>query len=545
MVAKYIFLILSFLNLMSLYNFQEPKTLIINGLIVTGKENESSFKGHIIISNTGKILDVIRETGTELNKLKSQYKDLEIINAEDNIVIPGGVDAGVKFDYLEGKHFIESSDNFFTGSVAAAVGGTTTIVDLIEANLNEREKNINALKNKLEEGQNSVIDYTFHFKLNYLDDVLTNRDMIETNCRKIIHQFGLNTFNFDTYSSKYELTKDQMIDALKIIKKYGGLATINCLDEKYILNEISKYNENEANNILEDKAKFKAFIEAFSPFQEKKAINDIITLGKEIGFEQGIHINHISTEGALFLIHETKKNGFIATTEVTPQHLILTEDLYKSKDAIDFITYPPLRTKNDIEHLWQGLSEGIIDFIVSDHCPFTKDQKRGKRTKPDFRIFYNEDLTLNKTYDDTYEKWSKKNPSIFDVPQGLPGVETRLILIYHFGVVEKKISLEKFVEVISTNAAKRFGLYPKKGILGKWSDADIVIIDPNEQTKLKAENLHQNTDFCPYEDMIVNGKIKYVFSRGTKMVEDYKITKECLTHQGNMLRRMRYFIGGE
>ena len=250
MVSKYIFLILSFLNLLSSYKSQEPQTLILNGLIVTGKENESPFKGHIIISKTGKILDVIRETGTELNKLKSQYKDIEIINAEDNIVIPGGIDAGVKIDYLEGKHFIESSDNFYTGSVAAAAGGTTTIVDLIEANLNEREKNINALKNKLEEGQNSVIDYTFHFKLNYLDNILLNRDMIESNCRKIIHEFGINTFNFDTYSTKYKLTKEQMIDALKIIKKYGGLATINCLDEKYILNEISKYNENEANNIL-------------------------------------------------------------------------------------------------------------------------------------------------------------------------------------------------------------------------------------------------------------------------------------------------------
>ena len=202
-----------------------------------------------------------------------------------------------------------------------------------------------------------------------------------------------------------------------------------------------------------------------------------------------------------------------------------------------------MRTKNDIEQLWRGINEGIIDFIVSDHCPFTKDQKRGKRTKPDFRIFYNEDLTMDKIYDSTYENWGETNPSIFDVPQGLPGIETRLILIYHFGVVEKRISLEKFVEVISTNAAKRFGLYPRKGILEKRADADIVIIDPNEKTKIKVEKLHQNTDFCPYEDMNLNGKIKMVFSRGTKMVNDYKITKECLNHKGNMLRRMRYFLG--
>ena len=542
MVYKYLFLILSIIIQLSFINAQKVKTMILNGLLVTGKENQAPFKGHILISKEGKIIDVIRETGIESNQLQSQYKDIEIIDAENNIVIPGGIDSGVKFDYLEGKYFIESSDNFYTGSVAAAAGGTTSIVDIIEANLNEREKNINAIKNKLEDGKlNSVIDYSFHLKLSYLDNLLVNREMIENNCRQIIHQYGINTFNFDTYSMKYTLTKEQIIDALKIIKKYGGLAIFNCLDEKLILKEISKYNED---NELYDTNKFKAFLEAYSPFEEKVAINDIINLGKKIGFAQGVHISHISTEGALFLIHETKKNGFIATTEVTPHHLILTEDLYKSKDAIDYITYPPLRTKNDIEQLWRGINEGTIDFIVSDHCPFTKDQKRGKRTKPDFRIFYNEDLTMDKIYDSTYENWGETNPSIFDVPQGLPGIETRLILIYHFGVVEKRISLEKFVEVISTNAAKRFGLYPRKGILEKRADADIVIIDPNEKTKIKVEKLHQNTDFCPYEDMNLNGKIKMVFSRGTKMVNDYKITKECLNHKGNMLRRMRYFLGG-
>ena len=524
---------------------QEVQTLIINGLVVTGKENQSPFKGHILISKAGKILEVIRETGDELNNLKSKYKDnnIEIIDAENNIIIPGGVDPGVKFDYLEGKHLIETSDNFFTGSIAAVAGGTTTIIDVIEPNINEREKNMNAIKNKLEEAkQNSVIDYTFNMKLNYLDDFKSNRDRIEKNCRKIIHQYGINTFTFDTYTTKYKLSKDQMINALKKKKKYGGLVTINCLNEQLILEEISNYDKSE---LISEKTKYEAFSEIFSPIQEKTAINEMITLAKEIGFQQGIHINHISTEAALFLIDESKKNGFIATTEITPHHLILTQDLYKSENAIDYITNPPLRTKNDINNLWKGLNNGVIDFIVSDHSPFTKEQKRGKRTKPDFRIYYTDDLnTINKNYDNTYEIWDKNNnPEVIDIPQGLPGIETRLILIYHFGVVEKKISLEKFVQVISTNAAKRFGLYPRKGVLEKWADADIVIIDPNKETILKAENLHQNTDFCPYENMKLKGKIKTVFSRGTKMVDNYKITKECVNHRGNMLRRMRYFLG--
>lgn len=539
---------MEFLNLLILLsnifiiNSQEIQTLILNGLLITGKEGLGPFNGHILIGKNGKIIDVIRETGTESISLKQKYSNIEIIDAENNIVIPGGVDPGVKFDYLEGSHFIESSDNFFTGTVAAAAGGTTTVVDIIEANLNEREKNINALKNKFEEGQlNSVIDYTFHFKLNYLDDLILDRETIERNCRKIIHNYGLSSFYFDTYSTKYKLlTREKMIEALKIIKKYGGLAIVNCLDEKLILEKISQYDEL---TLTDDKTKFNAFIDAFSSLEEKRAIKEIINIAKEIGFEQGIHISHISTEGALFLIEETKNNDFIATTEVTPHHLILTDEVYKTKNGIDYITNPPLRTKEDIDYLWKGLNDGVIDFVSSDHTPFTKEQKRGKRIKPDFRIYYNEDLTMNKTYDNTYEKWSKKTPSIFDVPQGLPGIETRVMLIYHYGVVEKKISLEKFVEVISTNAAKRFGLYPRKGLLEKNSDADIVIIDPKEKTKIKADNLHQNTDFCPYEDMVLNGRIKMVFSRGTKMVDNYEITKESLSHKGNMIRRMRYFLG--
>ena len=268
-------------------------------------------------------------------------------------------------------------------------------------------------------------------------------------------------------------------------------------------------------------------------------------MAKEIGFPQGIHISHISSDLALRTIKDIKRQGFIATTEVTPHHLILTDEVYdnKNNNAIDYIVCPPLRTKNDIEKLWKGLNEGIIDFVVSDHSPFTKEQKRGKRTKPDYRIYYNDDLSIHKTYDTTYEKWSKK-PKFYDVPQGLAGIETRMILMYHFGVHQKRINLEKYVEITSTNAAKRLGLYPRKGLLERGSDADIVIIDPNEKTTIKAEKLHMNTDFSPFEDLTLNGAIKTVFSRGTKMVDNYQLLGSALKHKGNMLRRMRYFLGG-
>ena len=526
---------LLFLIQFVLFNCQNIQTIITNGLLVTGKEGLEPYIGHILIGINGKILNVIRETGSELNELKQKYQNIEIIDAKDKIVIPGGVDPGVRFDFLEGAHEVESSDNFFTGSVAAVCGGTTTIIDNIEPNLNEREKNIEALKYKQDEAeQTSVIDYTFHMIINRYN----NANMeTERSIYKTIYKHGVNSFKFETYSQKTKLTKDEILQVFRLLKKYGGLPVINCEDEEIINNNLAKCTE-------EEKINPKFYSKVFTPESERDSIEKVLTVAKEIGFTQGIHISHISSESALYLIREAKRQGFIATTEVTPHHLILTEEIYDKKNGIDYIVSPPLRTKNDIDKLWKGINEGIIDFIVSDHCPFTKAQKRGERSKPDFRIFYNKDLSINKTYDTTSEKWANNIPIINEIPRGLAGIETRMILIYHFGVVKKRIDLKKFVEITSTNAAIRFGLYPRKGLLERGSDADIVVIDPNEQTKIKVENLHMNTNFCPFEDMTINGKIKTVLSRGTKMVDNYQMLPDALIHKGYMLRRLRYFLGG-
>ena len=515
-------------------NSQDAQTLILNGLIANGVEGVEPFVGHIVIGKNGKIINVIRETGTEGNDLKAKNPNSEIIDAKNNIVIPGGVDSAVKFTYLEGKNNIESSDDFYTGTIAAVCGGTTTVLDVVEADLNERETLTEAVKNKLVEGEeNSVADYSFHLivnNLNYID--------IETPIRNTIYKHGINTFKFDTYTDKPKLTKEEIKTTFLILKIYGGLAIINCEEEESIKSKILECSE-------EDKVKPKSYELAHSPESERNEILDIVNMAKDVGFPQGVHISHISSDLALRSIKDIKRQGFIATTEVTPHHLILNNEVYdnKNNNAIDYITCPPLRTKNDNEKLWKGLNDGIIDFVVSDHCPFTKDQKRGKRTKPDYRLFYNQDLSMDKTFDTTSEKWTKKTPEFNEIPQGFAGVETRMILMYHYGVVQKKISLAKFVEVTSTNAAKRFGLFPKKGLLQRNSDADIVIIDPNGETKIKAETLHHNTNFCPFEDMTVNGKIKTVLIRGNKLFDNYQMLPSLLTHKGNMIRRMRYFLG--
>ncbi len=517
-----------------LINSEDIETLIINGLLVTGKNDVAPFLGHILIGKKGKILNVIRETGFELNELKEKYQNAEIIDAKDKIVIPGGIDPAVRLDFLEGTNRVESSDNMFTASVAAVCGGTTTIMDLIEPDLNEKEKPIEALQYKLSDAeQNSIIDYSFHMGANSFNSTKIKEDKV---IKKTIHKYGVNSFKLATFTKKQKLNDKKILRVFKLLKKYGGLAVISCENEEMI-------NANMAEISDDDKHKPIFYTKTHTAESERDGIEHIINIAKQAGLIQGIHISHISSELSAHLIKKEKMNGFIVTTEVTPHHLILTEELYEGKNGIDYITFPPLRTKKDIERLWRGINEGTIEYVVSDHCPFTKEQKRGKRIKPDYRLFYNSDMSINKTYDTTYERWSK-NPTFDDVPQGLAGIETRMILMYHYGVHEKRINLEKYVEITSTNAAKRLGLYPRKGLLERGSDADIVIIDPNETTTLKAEKLHMNTNFCPFEDMTLNGKIKTVFSRGTKMVDNYELMASALKHRGNMLRRMRYFLGG-
>ena len=209
-------ILLIFLFQLAIINCQNIQTIIINGLLVTGKEGLEPYLGHILIGKNGKILNVLRETGSELNEIKENYKDAEIIDAKDKIVIPGGVDAGVKFDYFEGIHDIESSDNFFTGSLAAICGGTTTIFDIIEPNLNERETLSEALKSKLDEAEhNSVTDYSFHMIINYIkNDIL----MAEKFIKKAIYKNEINSFRFDTYTKKPKLSKNEMISIFKLLK---------------------------------------------------------------------------------------------------------------------------------------------------------------------------------------------------------------------------------------------------------------------------------------------------------------------------------------
>lgn len=206
------------------------------------------------------------------------------------------------------------------------------------------------------------------------------------------------------------------------------------------------------------------------------------------------YIVHMTCEGALNAVRNATLRNQKIFVETCPQYLLLDASLYeKDFDGAKWVMSPPLREKKDQETLWAGLNQGLIQVIGTDHAPFTLEQK--KMGEKDF---------------------SK-------IPNGMPGIEHRLELIFSEGVVKGRISLNKFIEITSTNAAKILGMYPKKGCISIGSDADIVIFDPEEKHTLSVDTHHMNCDYSAYEGWDVTGKCKTVLLRGKVAVDDGEV----------------------
>jgi len=210
---------------------------------------------------------------------------------------------------------------------------------------------------------------------------------------------------------------------------------------------------------------------------EAEAVQRILCLAEAAG-NAPVYIAHVSTRRGLQAIADARKRGLTVYAEVCPQHLILDNSCYRKSEleGFKYIMAPPARTRDDVDALWEGLESGAIDVIASDHCSFNLADKliHGLR---DFS----------------------------ECPGGIPGVETRLPLVFSQGVLKGRISIKRFVELVSTSPAKIMGLYPRKGSLKTGSDADIVILDPHQEKIIEPDNLRQNADYSPYEGMKVSG----------------------------------------
>ena len=421
----------------------------------------------------------------------------EIIDAAGKIVIPGGVDVHTHLCLDVG--FATVSDDFYTGTLAAAWGGTTTIVDHPAfgppgCSLDHQIKKYHGLA----EGR-AVIDYGFHGVIQHVDeDVLA---MME-----VLAEEGISSYKvYTTYG--FKLSDDSIYRVLKRARDLGLLVTVHPENDGVI-------------NYLREKFSSEGKLSpGYHPLSrpaecEAEAISRMILLAKMAG-DAPLYIVHLTNALGLEFIKSARRRGQKNLfAETCPQYLFLDESLYSLPgiEGLKYLMCPPLRSSADRDALWEGLVSDI-DTVATDHCPF----------------FFETQKVLGK---DDFTK----------CPSGAPGVEERIPLLYSEGVAKKRISLRRFTELCCTMPAKLFGFYPQKGVIKEGSDADIVIIDPDKRVVLTREKLHANVDYSAYEGIEVHGYPVCTISRGDVIVRNGKAAAQ--PGRGKFIKRRPVFSGG-
>lgn len=401
------------------------------------------------------------------------------IDASGKIVIPGGIDPHVHLHLPVQAGF--SSDDFYTGSIAALSGGTTTIVDFVTPQ--RGQSLLDAFNIRKNEALTSVTDYSFHVS------PVDWHNNIEVEIAECIAK-GITSFKvYLAYLDTIGLNEEIFTKVLKNIGKLGGMVTIHC--------ETGKEIEEKRNQFFHKGNTQPAYHPLSRPADtESNAVKKAIDLARK--FDCPIYIVHVSTGESLVHIEKAKSSGQKVFAETCPQYLLLDDSRYQGtfEETSKYVMSPPLRKKEDNEALWNALDSGIIDTIGTDHCPFTLDQK--KYGIDDFR----------------------------KIPNGAGGVEHRLELLYTYGVLTNKISLNKWVDLCSAKPAELFGL-KSKGKIAEGMDADIVIWNPEYESTISKYTHHQNCDLNIYEGFKTKGKAETVIRNGEIVVENGRLDCSC------------------
>jgi dihydropyrimidinase len=437
-------------------------TVIKNGTIITASD---MFKCDIGIRN-GKIEDL----GLEL----AVYAD-KVIDAEGRYVFPGGIDPHTHMDMPFGGTF--SSDNFKTGTKAAACGGTTAIVDFaIQPNGKSLKEAAEIWRGKSD--NKACIDYGIHMVITDMNENVMDE------IPEIIKE-GYSSFKlFMTYDGM-RVEDDTLMKTLTKVNENGGLTCVHA-ENYFVIKHFTKQ--------LLDAGKTEPKYHAVSrpDLCEGEAAGRAIKLAEMCNAP--LYIVHNSCEASASEIARAREEGYPIMGETCPQYLLLSKDNYEEPDfnGSKYVMSPPLRDKKNWPYLWKSLKNDNLQVVATDHCPFFMEQKK---------------MGLN---------------NFTKIPNGAPGVELRMSLMYTFGVLEGKISLQKFVEVTSTNVAKVFGMYPQKGTIAVGSDADLVIFDKDKEITVTQSLLNENVDYTPYEGFKLKGYPVATLSRGEVVAENGK-----------------------
>jgi len=464
------------------------KTWIRNGQLVTPEETQEA---DLLIEN-GKIAKVGK---------KLDLSDAKEIDAKGKYILPGGIDPHVHLDLA--MFDTVSSDDHYTGHKAAAFGGTTTVMDFVEDKDPDLLKNIAELRAKAD--PKAAIDYSFHINITHFDQKVAAQI-------PAILESGVTTLKvFTAYNNRLRLQDGEIFQLMKIAAKHGFLTMMHAENGDVI-------------DVLVNEALEAGHTEPIWHTRTRPAWGAVeaVLRGAALAAQAKapLYIVHLNTAGGIDQLAYARAHHAPVMGETCPQYLFFNENHLMRPDGAKWICSPPMRTETDNQRIWQGLEENTIQTIGTDHCPF----------------FY--DGTKSIIYEGQEVKIPGKELGAHDftkIPNGLPGVADRMPILWTEGVVKGRITPNQFVAYTSTNPARIFGLYPRKGCLKPGSDADLVIWDPDKELVYGVDVAHQRTDYNLYEGWKLHGYPDKVFLRGECIVDgDQWLGKRG---QGQFLRR--------
>jgi dihydropyrimidinase len=437
------------------------KTLITNGTVVTASE---AFRADVLvegehISAVGVSLDVVAD---------------KMIDATGRYVLPGGIDVHTHLDmpYRD----TTSADDFESGTIAAACGGTTSVIDFATQFRGQTLCQARDAWMKKAEGK-AVIDYGFHMIVTELGAA------VEREMDDLVRE-GITSFKvFMAYPGSLMLDDGSIFRALESSGRNGATICVHA-EDGVVIDALVR------DALAAGHTAPRCHALTRPSTAEGEATRRAIVLAEMA--HAPIYIVHVSAAEALDAIHDARERGLPVFGETCPQYLFLSDENYEAPgfEGAKYVMSPPLRSKDAQAHLWRGLESGDLQVVATDHCPFTMKQKA--------------------MGSDDFSK----------IPNGAPGIETRMSLVYDGGVRTGRISLNRFVDLTATSPAKMFGLFPRKGTIAPGSDADIVVFDPQKRMTLSAKTHHMRVDYNPYEGREVAGVADTVLSRGRVIVEN-------------------------
>ncbi len=462
-------------------------TLIKNGTLLTASE---TFETDILVEG-----EHIARIGKGL-----EADGAQVVDAAGKLIMPGGIDPHTHFDLP--MFGTVSSDDHYTGHKAAAFGGTTTAMDFVSFDFDTIGESVEAWHKKAEK---AAIDYSFHMNLTKFNEAIA---------REIpsLPAMGITTLKvFTAYNGRLRLNDGSIFSALEITRENGMLVMVHCENgdviDKLVPEALAAGHVTPEWHALTRPA-----------WGGVDATLRMAAMSAEAGAP--VYIVHMNVAGEVDMLRYARERGAPVMGETCPQYLFFTIDHLRRPDGAKWVCSPPMRTEQDNARLWQGLHDGTLQTLGTDHCPFFYDGTQpilyeGQPVKIPGKELGRDDFTK--------------------IPNGLPGVQDRLPVLWTYGVRAGRISPNQFVALNSTNVARIFGLYPRKGALLPGSDADIVIWDPDKRVEYGVAHSQQRTDYNLYEGWELVGYPEKVFLRGQLIVDG----EQWLGHagQGQFLKR--------